>query len=348
MKTSRRDFILKSTVAASGLALLPASAVLASKKEKNKPEGPVIVDPKKALTGTFVTLGRKHNWSQTQWDSQFQEMNDIGMDTAIVQFAAVDGVAWFDTSASHIKTIYPNVIPMLLAAAEKKEMSVHLGLDFSKEYWKNATNKEWLQLHADRANAVATELSTQFGDNPALKGWYISHEPSAGAYHSKELLVLLKDNLINRISDYLHTLDSRPVSISPFWNSTSTSPEQLKDFMAGLGKTNLQIIMLQDGVGVNHVTLDKVGQYYMEADRGLFENTGYKGEFWTDIETFSFAPQGPPTMDRLKIQLREEMATPHISKAVCFIYYGNMSADSSKDYAAKFRNEYIRFIKSME
>ena len=41
--------------------------------------------------------------------------------------------------------------------------------------------------------------------------------------------------------------------------------------MAELSKSNLQIIMLQDGVGAQHVTLNRLANYYEAAQRGLFE-----------------------------------------------------------------------------
>lgn len=319
------------------------------KPEDNNPEGPVIVDAKKALTGTFIDFFGKVDWTQTQWDRHFQEMNDLGFNTVLIQFAVYGDIAWFSSSASFIKTKYPNALPRLLAAAGKKDMSVYIGLYFNDEYWDNATNIEWLQLHADRCNEVATELYTKFGSNPAFKGWYIPHEPEPYAYHSKELLASFKDNFINRISDNLHRLGSKPVSIAAFFNSELTSPKQLKDFMAELCKSNLQIIMLQDGVGVNHVSLDDVGQYYIQADKGLYENTGYTGEFWTDLETFSFPPQGKVTIKRIKSQLLNEMATPHISKAVSFQYYADMCPDGpGGTSAASLRNDYYYFIKSLK
>ena len=159
----------------------------------------------------------------------------------------------------------------------------------------------------------------------------------------------LKENLINRISDVLHSFDAKPVSIAAFFNSELTSTSQLKEFMTELCKSNLQIIMLQDGIGVNHVSFDKVGLYFSEADRGLYENTNYKGEFWTDLETFSFAPQGPVNIDRIKKQLQQELSVPHISKAITFQYYQDMCPTGPGGaVAGRLRNDYLNFIKDLK
>ncbi|HZY24254.1 MAG TPA: DUF4434 domain-containing protein, partial [Bacteroidales bacterium] len=258
---------------------------------------------KKILTGSFVDFSGKRDWSQQKWESQFQEMKDIGMTTAIIQYISYSDTTWFNSANNFTKIKYPNALPMLLAAAENKQMEIFIGLYFDEEYWENQTNVKWLRLNADRCVYIAEELNAHFGKYPAFKGWYIPHEPEPNAYHSEELTASLKDNLINRISDKLHSFDAKPVSIAAFFNSELTSTNQLKDFMTELCKSNLQIIMLQDGIGVNHVSPEKVGLYYSAADQGLYENTNYRGQFWTDLETFSFAPQGPVTIDRIKKQL---------------------------------------------
>jgi hypothetical protein len=317
--------------------------------EDIKPETPFIVDSSKALTGSFIDFFGKEDWSQQEWASQFQEMKDIGMNTVITQFVAYGDATWFNSANSFTKTKYPNTLTRLLAAANDKSMSVYIGLYFNDEYWDNQTNVEWLQLHADRCILIAKELNSQFGKDPAFKGWYIPHEPEPYAYNSKELLDSYRDNFVNRISDKLHGLNTKPVSIAAFFNSELTSTTQLKDFMAELCTSNLQVIMLQDGVGVNHVSLAQVGSYYSEANRGLYENTNYKGEFWTDLETFSTAPQGPVTIDRIKKQLQGEMPAAHITKAVSFQYYEDMSITGpGGTAAARLRNDYLNYVKSLK
>jgi hypothetical protein len=317
--------------------------------EEIRPEENLVVDSSKVLTGSFIDFWGKEDWSQQEWASQFQEMKEIGMNTAIIQFVSYGDITWFNSANIFTKTKYPNALSGLMAAANNKQMAIYIGLYFNEEYWENQTNVDWLRLHADRCILIATELYSQFGKNPAFRGWYIPHEPEPYAYNSKELIASFKDNFINRISDRLHSFDTKPVSIAAFFNSELTSTTQLKDFMTELCKSNLQIIMLQDGVGVNHVSLDHVGLYYREADRGLYENTSYKGEFWTDLETFSFAPQGQVTIDRLKKQLQAEMPTVHITKAVSFQYYNDMcSTGPGGIAAARLRNDYLNFIRSLK
>jgi hypothetical protein len=336
------------------LIIIPAAVILIfinsciNMNKNNNQDKSQVPFSKKALTGSFVDFFGKHEWSRQDWEDQFAEMKELGMNTAIIQFMSFGDITWFNSANTFTVKKHPDALTNLLAAANNKQMEIIIGLYFDNEYWKNQTNVDWLRLHADRCVFIAREIHELYGNDPAFKGWYIPHEPEPNAYHSRELTASFNENMINRISDVLHGLDSKPVSIAAFFNCELTSPEQLRDFMNELCKSNLQIIMLQDGVGVNHVSLDDVGRYYKEADRGLFENTGYKGEFWTDLETFSFAPQGPVTIDRVKRQLQEEMSTPNISKAVSFQYYSNMSPSGPHgDTAAQLRNDYLQFIRTL-
>lgn len=313
------------------------------------PKKPFAVDSLKALSGTFIDFWGKENWSQQEWDGHFQEMKELGMNTVIIQFVSYGNTTWFSSNNTFAKTKYPNALPRLLSAANTKNISVYIGLYFNDEYWENQTNVEWLHLHADRCIYIATEINTKFGKDKAFKGWYIPHEPEPYAYNTAALIDTFNVNFINRISDKLHSFDSKPVSIAAFFNSVLTSTIQMKNFMKELCKSNLQVIMLQDGVGVNHVSVENVGQYYTAADQGLYENTNYKGAFWTDLETFSFEPQGPVTISRIKKQLQAEMATPHISKAVSFQYYADMCSTGPGGTAAGIlRNDYFNFIQSLK
>jgi hypothetical protein len=317
-----------------------------SGNNNDTPDESIIVDPKKALTGTFIDFYGKEAWTQQDWDIHFQEMKDIGMNTVIVQYTAYNDITYFNSTNTFTSSKYPNALSLLLKAADNKDMSVYVGLYFNEEYWDNQTNADWLQLHADRCISIAKEINAQFGTDSAFVGWYIPHEPEPYAYDSEEMVTLFKNDLVDRISDKLHTLNSKPVSIAAFFNSGLTSTTQLRDFMAELCTCNLQVIMLQDGIGVNHVSLANVGKYFSAADTGLYKGTGYTGEFWTDLETFS--ETGTVTIDRIKSQLNAELATAHISKAVSYQYYSDMCPTGpGGDDAAWLRYYYVQFIKSL-
>ena len=336
--------------------LLCTSCLIACKKENNEEKGceyPQQTTPK-ILTGTFLQLFGKDDWSEAQWDEFLTEIKDVGMNTLIVQYTAFknpsNDITWFNSANTFTNNKSKHTLERVLASAQRKGIEVHIGLHFDDTYWYHQTDVAWLQTQANHCIAIAEEIQAQFGTHTAFKGWYIPHEPEPYAYGSDEKIALFRDVFVNPIADALHSWGGKPVSIAAFWNSKLTSPNQLQHFMAELAKSHLQIIMLQDGVGAKHVTLDQLNTYYQSAQKGLFEeNKNYKGAFWTDLETF-YSPTGeypftPATFDRVKQQLSIETALPKVSKAVSFQYYDDMSTLSPhKAQAQALREAYKKWL----
>ena len=332
-------------------------SLVACKKENNEEivcEYPQQTTPK-ALTGTFVQLFGKDDWSEAQWDEFLTEIKDLGMNTLIVQYTAFknasNNITWFNSANTFTATKSKHTLERVLASAQRKGIEVHIGLHFDDTYWQHQTDVAWLQTQANYCIAIAEEIQAQFGTHVAFKGWYIPHEPEPNAYNTDEKVRLFREQFIDRISNRLHQLNNKPVSIAAFWNSSLSTPEQLQHFMAELSKSNLQIIMLQDGVGAQHVTLERLASYYEAAQRGLFEeNKNYKGVFWSDLETFA-SPNGeypfhPATFDRVKQQLETALSIPKVSKIVSFHYFDDMSTKSPhKAKAEALREAYKNYIK---
>lgn len=332
-------------------------SLVACKKENNEEivcEYPQQTTPK-ALTGTFVQLFGKDNWSEAQWDEFLTEIKDVGMNTLIVQYTAFknayNNITWFNSANTFTTIKSKHTLERVLASAQRKGIEVHIGLHFDDTYWQHQTDVAWLQTQANNCIAIAEEIQAQFGTHVAFKGWYIPHEPEPNAYNTDEKVRLFREHFVDRISNRLHQLNNKPVSIAAFWNSSLSTPEQLQHFMAELSKSNLQIIMLQDGVGAQHVTFNRLASYYEAAQRGLFEeNKNYKGVFWSDLETFA-SPNGeypfePATFDRVKQQLEIALSIKKVSKVVSFHYFDDMSTKSPhKAKADALREAYKNYIK---
>lgn len=332
-------------------------SLVACKKENNEEivcEYPQQTTPK-ALTGTFVQLFGKDNWSEAQWDEFLTEIKDVGMNTLIVQYTAFknpyNNITWFNSANTFTTIKSKHTLERVLASAQRKGIEVHIGLHFDDTYWQHQTDVAWLQTQANYCIVIAEEIQAQFGTHVAFKGWYIPHEPEPNAYNTDEKVRLFREHFVDRISNRLHQLNNKSVSIAAFWNSSLSTPEQLQHFMAELSKSNLQIIMLQDGVGAQHVTFNRLASYYEAAQRGLFEeNKNYKGVFWSDLETFA-SPNGeypfhPATFDRVKQQLETALSIPKVSKIVSFHYFDDMSTKSPhKAKADTLREAYKNYIK---
>ena len=338
--------------------ILSVMFFLSCSRDNNTPNPELPAPPpleRKILTGTFIQLFGKDNWSEAQWDELLTEIKDVGMNTLIVQYTAFknsyNNITWFNSANTFTATKSKNTLQQLLASASRKGIEVHIGLHFDDTYWDHQADVAWLQTQANYCIVIAEEIQAQFGTNSAFKGWYIPHEPEPNAYNTDEKVRLFREHFVDRISNRLHQLNNKPVSIAAFWNSSLSTPQQLQHFMAELSKSNLQIVMLQDGVGAQHVTLERLASYYEAAQRGLFEeNKNYKGIFWSDLETFA-SPNGkypyqPASFDRVKQQLLTARSIPKVSKIVSFHYFDDMSTKSPhKAQADVLREAYKKFIK---
>ena len=108
--------------------------------------------------------------------------------------------------------------------------------------------------------------------------------------------------------------------------------------------------MLQDGVGVNHVSLNELSSYFLNANEGLFGGgSDFSGAFWSDLETFQNAGAPPATIDRIKIQLEAASNAPDLSKVVSFQYFTDMSPGGpTSEAASKLRSGYINYLNSLK
>ena len=96
----------------------------------------------KALTGTFLQLFGKDNWSEAQWDEFLTEIKDVGMNTLIVQYTAFknayNNITWFNSANTFTATKSKHTLERVLASAQRKGIEVHIGLHFDDTYWQHS------------------------------------------------------------------------------------------------------------------------------------------------------------------------------------------------------------------
>ena len=301
------------------------------------------------MKGTFVTFWNKANWNSIDWESHMKEMHEIGIKTLVVQFTAYENNIWTESSNTYSTVKYPRVLGLLLDAAEKYNMGVFVGLYFSENYWQNATDSPTINIHTQRSKEIASEIWEAHKSKDSFKGWYISHEPASYYYRTSEDFKFLKNQLINPIADHCKSLSGKPVSIAPFFNYKLTDVDTFSSFMTSLGSSNIDLIILQDGIGVFHCDLESLESYFAAANKSLYEIGDFKGAFWADIETFKFTDTVTETMNPESIEVivkKLSIVAPHVSNIVTFQYYNDMCAKNPNGkLAEKLRNDYIKYLK---
>lgn len=288
-------------------------------------------------TGTFTQPWCVDKYaSADQWDAEFTAMQSAGIDLWIYQWTADSG---------HKTTIYPTRLPgwqqssvydqveMALATAKRHQMKVYMGLAFNDAWWqKESSDRAWLQTETSAMSAVADELYDRYYSRypDTFAGWYINWEmDNANGYN---FLPADKKNIIEAlagISSHLKALNPRlPAAIAPFFNSRiGASPRRWQYFWYDvLRETQVDILMLQDGVGVNHASVEQLPQWF-----GAVCDAAHAAgkQCWSDLENFTSpsgsdsGPFSPAPPERVAAQHRA--VAPYVDRIVTFSFIAYMS-----------------------
>ncbi len=291
--------------------------------------------------------------TQAQWDAEFEAMKSTGISLWIYQW----------TTDSRAKTtIYPtrlagyrqssayDQVEMALATAQRYGVQVFMGLAFNDEWWrKGGSDRAWLMAEAASMNAVADELYAgyypRFPDTFA--GWYINWEmDNAVGYNFKSADRRNMIAALAAVSGHLKTLDSRlPSAIAPFFNTR---------FGAGLRRwqrfwldvlrgTQVDILMLQDGVGVNHASVEQLPKWFSS----VCDAAHAAGrQCWSDLENFTqtgdntFIPAPPE-----RVAAQHRAVAPYVDRIVTFSFIAYMSPAWGVD--SKYLEAYQAYLRAL-
>ncbi len=273
------------------------------------------------IHGTFIDFWNKEYWSDAKWSSHMNEMKAIGIHVLFVQYTAYNEYIWTDSDNDYSSHTYADALHKLLTAADKANMDVFVGLYFNENYWGHTTDAAELSTHAQRAKKLADDIWATQKHHSSFAGWYISHEAAPYYYPSAEKFDLLKNNLLNPIANHCRSISDKPVATTVFFNHNLTDTAAFTTFMQRIAGCNLDVVMLQDGIGVAHCDLDELDDYFSAANEGLFTEGDFQGAFWADMETFD-TEDNPVAFDVLKQKL--ENIAPHVRKIITYQYYSDM------------------------
>ena len=294
------------------------------------------------IKGTFVDFWGKEYWDFTKWDAHIKEMKEIGIKNLIIQFSAYEDKIWIKSNNNYSTEKYENAIPSLFKAAEANKIGVYVGLYFNENYWNYTSNADSLKLHAQRCNNLADDIWFQLKSSKSFAGWYIPHEGAPYYYDTEAKFTIFKNNLINPVANYCRQISNKPVAMSAFFNHDLSSTSTVRTFFKQLGKCNLDLILLQDGIGVGHCDLSDLDSYFKAANNGLYADADFKGAFWADVETFT-PQQTPEKFDVVKQKLNT--VADYVTNIVIFQYYTDMCPTGPGGNAsAALRNEYLNYL----
>jgi hypothetical protein len=251
-----------------------------------------------ALRGSFLQPALGDAWTLKQWRNEFHYMGNAGLDQMVLQWTAdskekttiyPSAVAGYTQNTTH------DVVDRALDAADASGAQVYLGLQINDDWWtKYLADKAWLNNEAKVANVLANDLWKRYRRHKSLTGWYLGFEVDNTATTSAEW-----DNLVafyRTVGGHLHKLTpGKPILISPFFSTTSDlSPSQWQTMWEYvLKRSPIDILALQDGVGVGHATKKELPEWFSAVGNAI-QNSRPQMQFWADTETFNLDSEPQP------------------------------------------------------
>jgi len=274
------------------------------------------------------------NWGAKEWETDFQAMKTMGIDTVVVircgygRWMTFPSKVLAEKEQGHIPPI--DLIELFLHLSEKYGIDFYFGLYDSGNYWQNG---KW-QQEVDINRAVIDEVWANYGSYPAFKGWYLSQEVSRKTGGIIDIYAQMGAHC-KAVSNNL------PILISPYiegnkkndaWSSeilsgaSSIAPEkheqEWNEILDGI-KDVVDIVAFQDG----HVDFFELNEY-LDVNKKLADRHGM--QCWTNCEVFDrempikFLP-----LKWEKVLLKLEAAkVTGIQKGLCFEFSHFMSPNS--------------------
>lgn len=272
----------------------------------------------KKITGIFDSGWSNYDYSNQEFKNYYTKLKALGINSVIYQFSLVASKHEYYPSGLSWAT-YPNH-QELYKKANKYSQEIGLNLylalyyEYSDEWWGTPDNV-YLKRQASRCIEVFEELEKLYGTNPRVKGYYLPHEIARHYWKNSNDMDRLIKNFLKPVTDYVHNNSSKKIIASPFFNDELESPEKLRLFINQLfANWQPDIVALQDGIGVEHATLNNVAQYL----RVVAEEVKKKHiEYWTNIELFEADNNNLPA-DVSRIIKQIEIASPISEKLISY------------------------------
>lgn len=292
------------------------------------------------ITGTFIDEIThdipSQNWGYDDWERDFAAMAAVGIDTAIVIRAGYRDRATFDSRV--LRREHPTLIAgddqidWFLTLAEKYDISLYIGTYDSGRYWMSGEFQKEIELNHD----FCEEVVERYGDRPAFKGWYISHEIDT----FNECVMKVYEDL----SKALRRLKDQPILISPYirgvkqfageaislgdhekeWERVFKRIEGLVDIVA-FQDGNVEFSDLHDFLSVNSELAHRHGL-----------------TCWSNVETFDRdMPIKFPPIEWRKLRFKVDAAMEaQVDKIITFEFSHFMSPNSIYPAAHGLYNRY--------
>ena len=177
---------------------------------------------KPRFSSIFIQLF-KGTYDQTDWDKEFQDSKEVGIDTWIVNpvgMRAYTDELWTFYEPTSLPWVvgHVDILNKMFEAAERNGMKLILGLYPGAYSTMDTTAPAVYDQLYERDTQVFDELFPLFGKHPCLAGWYIAEEFHDGSYPvgwQQEPALSQLASYLQRVASYIKSKSSKDVCIAP-------------------------------------------------------------------------------------------------------------------------------------
>lgn len=305
------------------LAALVTAALLVTVGGHVLPARAAVCTTQPRLTGSFMQPDLPDGWMSPMWNSELAYMQNACINQLVLQWSA---------NSSTFETTYPtnlglpwhigtttDVVGTGLSAADPAGVSVYVGLQTNPDWFvKHADDPAWLSNQATIANQIATEIWQLYGTHTSFAGWYVPFEVDNFFFLSQASW----DNLVTFLSTVVNNLHAlspgKPVILSPFFNTSGgqTTSQWQSMWTYILQRSAIDVIALQDGVGVGHATAAQLPAWFSATKNAI--TAGRPATLlWADTETLNLDFKPAAIRD---VVTDMQAVQPYVSNYLSFSY----------------------------
>ena len=289
------------------------------------------------ITGTFIDEITydipSSNWSHEQWAADFDNMKAVGIDTLVFIRGGFEGRTVFP-SENFFCLRKDDFVEFVLTEAEKRGMSVYIGLYISNLTWNDGDVKGEVEAN----KLFIAEVVKRYGKHKSFVGWYIPHEVAGNSFNIERLTKSLSAMCKDATPDKL-------VLLSPFFKEETTDHKPFTaqrfydewDGIFGSFGNDVDICAYQDG----SASLKNVVEYFKAAKR-LCDGHGIK--LWSNVETFERDVRKlyfPVPFELLQTKI--ELLKPYVEKSITFEFSHFLSPQSIFPSARNLNKLYVDY-----
>jgi hypothetical protein len=296
------------------------------------------IPSKPVFQSSFIQYWYSQDFDSNRWSQELTMLKEIGINEIILQTIA-DTKNKYATYPTKLPGYTHNDVDMLenvLAEADSLSMKVRVGIGFNDEWWdKRATDLTWLNNEAAANNKIIDEVVKTYGHHPSLSGWYIPYEFCQFTALTDKQQLNLNVFFKRMTSEIKLKSPGKDIMISPFYYGKLSLDALLPAWSSMVNSiingTGIDILALQDSVGVNYNSIDKLDVLFFYTKKGT-DKAGVK--LYSVTETFANTSSGNSPVSQDKISKQLSIAEPYVEGFIAFSinHFQNANEPSQLDY----------------